>query len=112
MQDSCTAGTPGGSDATCDGNDDDCDGSTDEDYSPVSTSCGVGACASSGSTSCVGGSVQEGSTDLTPAGADATSDGLEGDCDGPNHEDHAPTATNSGTGVRVARGLSIGDGRF
>ena len=50
--DSCSAGTAGGDDATCNGIDDDCDGLYDEDYISVVTSCGVGDCAATGVTSC------------------------------------------------------------
>src|SRR5262249_56631471 len=55
--DSCTAGTPAAADATCNGIDDDCDGSTDEEFVSVATSCGVGACARTGATSCVAGAI-------------------------------------------------------
>ena len=34
----------------CNGFDDDCDGVTDEDYASVPTTCGVGACSSTGTT--------------------------------------------------------------
>ena len=40
-------------DATCDGLDNDCNGETDEDFAPQTTSCGEGACAASGTQSCV-----------------------------------------------------------
>jgi hypothetical protein len=42
-------------DATCDGVDDDCSGSADEDYAPLGTVCGEGACGGTGTTSCSGG---------------------------------------------------------
>ena len=42
-------------DLTCDGLDDDCDGDVDDDYVPAQTSCGVGSCGASGTTSCVAG---------------------------------------------------------
>ncbi|MEZ4265955.1 MAG: MopE-related protein [Myxococcota bacterium] len=54
----CAPATGAASDATCNGVDDDCDGQTDEDYVSTATSCGVGACARSGASSCVGGVVQ------------------------------------------------------
>ncbi len=78
--DTCTEGTPAADDATCDGTDDDCDGVADEDYVSTATSCGVGACASTGVTSCVAGVVQDSCTPGTP-GAEIC-DGLDNDCDG------------------------------
>ena len=63
--DSCTPGTPT-SDANCDSIDDDCDGTADDGYVSQPTTCGVGACASTGSTSCVSGSVVDSCTPGTP----------------------------------------------
>jgi hypothetical protein len=54
--DSCVPGEGSAQDDDCDALDDDCDGETDEHYAPQATSCGLGACASSGVTACVDGS--------------------------------------------------------
>jgi hypothetical protein len=75
----CTPGTPAADDATCDGVDDDCDGTNDDDYASVTISCGIGACAATGSTSCVSGAVQEFCTPGTPSAE--ICDGLDNDCD-------------------------------
>jgi hypothetical protein len=54
--DTCTPGPQNEpSDITCDGLDGDCDGPVDEDYIITGTSCGVGACASTGQLECQGG---------------------------------------------------------
>ncbi len=77
--DSCTPGTPS-SDANCDGIDNDCSGTADEDYVSQPTSCGVGACAATGSTSCVaGGEVDS----CTPGSSTAeVCNGIDDDCNG------------------------------
>ncbi|MGM0577277.1 MAG: MopE-related protein, partial [Myxococcota bacterium] len=102
--DSCEAGSPAGSDATCDGVDDDCDGMTDEDYQPEATSCGVGACASTGETSCAAGEVVDSCEAGSPAGSDATCDGVDDDCDGATDEDYQPEATSCGEGACASTG--------
>jgi hypothetical protein len=43
-------------DVSCNGVDDDCDGNIDDDFATQATSCGSGACASTGSSSCQNGS--------------------------------------------------------
>src|SRR5690606_20579450 len=53
--DSCQPGLAADGDATCDARDDDCDGASDEDFLPMGTECGTGACAATGTLSCVGG---------------------------------------------------------
>ena len=110
-QDDCGPGAPAASDATCDGVDDDCSGQSDEDYVPVATTCGVGACAASGDTSCVSGDVVDGCQEGTPASSDTTCDGVDDDCNGQVDEDYAPVATSCGVGACAAAGtLSCASG--
>src|SRR4051812_12162525 len=92
-RDTCTPGTPASSDASCNGVDDDCDGAIDDDYAPVATQCGSGACARSGATRCDTGQVHDSCSPGTPAASDATCDGVDDDCDGALDEDYAGAAT-------------------
>jgi hypothetical protein len=104
--DTCTPGTPAASDGTCDGVDDDCDGTADQDFTPVATSCGVGACASTGMTTCVAGTPGDTCTPGTPAPSDATCDGLDDDCDGAADEDFTPAPTSCGVGACTSTGMT------
>jgi hypothetical protein len=104
--DGCTAGTPAASDATCNAVDDDCNGQSDEDYAPVATSCGIGACASTGLTSCSAGSVQNSCAPGTPGPSDASCDGVDQNCNGQNDEGYAPVATSCGVGACASTGLT------
>jgi hypothetical protein len=106
--DSCQAGMPGAAtDTTCDGVDDDCDGNVDEEYAPESASCGVGACVSSGVTSCVGGEVQSSCIPGTPpSAADASCDGVDNNCNGQVDEDYVPMPTNCGFGECATTGVN------
>ncbi|MEN8182729.1 MAG: putative metal-binding motif-containing protein, partial [Myxococcota bacterium] len=79
--DSDASAFPGASEA-CNGRDDDCDGTADEEYLSQSTSCGVGACGATGSTSCVDGSVVDSCLAGPPGPVDATCNGVDDDCDG------------------------------
>jgi hypothetical protein len=82
LPDAIKVRTAAASDATCDGVDDDCNGAVDEDYVSTTTTCGVGACASTGSTSCVGGTVVDSCTPGSPAASDTTCNSIDDDCDG------------------------------
>lgn len=90
VSDSCEPGTPAASDSTCNLEDDDCDGQVDEEYAGSATTCGVGACASTGVTSCVSGQVVDGCEPGTPAASDPSCDGRDDDCDGATDEDYVP----------------------
>ena len=103
---SCTAGMPAASDATCNNVDDDCNGTGDEDYVPMMTTCSAGACAATGVTSCVAGTVQNSCVGSMPAPNDATCDGRDDDCDGRTDENYVVTATSCGLGACVRMGLA------
>ena len=85
-------------DVTCDGVDDDCDGNTDEDYASTSTTCGTGACASTGAQSCVAGAVVDSCQAGTPSASDTTCDGVDDDCNGSVDDGYVSTPTSCGIG--------------
>jgi hypothetical protein len=85
VESACQTGMPAANDATCDGIDSDCDGTNDEDYVPLPTSCGVGACAATGNMACIAGSVVD---DCQPGSPIAeVCDNADNDCDGQTDED-------------------------
>ncbi|MGB8330085.1 MAG: MopE-related protein [Polyangiales bacterium] len=92
-------------DATCDGVDDDCDGPSDEDYVSQATSCGIGACASTGVTSCQSGAVLDSCVPLLAGADDTICDGIDGDCDGQVDEDHGTQPSSCGFGPCSATGV-------
>lgn len=106
VQDSCTPGTPAASDATCNGIDNDCNGQVDEDYPVVTTSCGVGACASTGTRSCVNGMVVNSCMAGTPAASDVTCDGVDDNCNGTRDEGYVATSTSCGVGACARTGTT------
>ena len=75
------------SESICNGVDDNCNDVIDEDYASVPTSCGVGICSASGSTTCNSGVEGDTCTPGTPGvegpfGDASCNDGLDNDCDG------------------------------
>ncbi len=103
--DSCSPGFPS-SDANCNGVDNDCSGAADEDYVPVATNCGAGACAATGITSCVNGMVQDSCTSSVPAANDTTCDGRDDDCNGQIDEDYVRVVTSCGEGACLRSGMT------
>jgi hypothetical protein len=79
---------PGASDANCNNIDENCSGAADEGYVPVGTSCGLGQCASTGATSCVGGAVHDSCAPGAPS--PEVCDGLDNNCDGTTDNPAAP----------------------
>ena len=106
VTDSCHAGTASPSDATCDGVDDNCNGQTDEGYVSVSTACGVGACARTGTSSCVSGVVQQNCTAGTPGATDTTCNATDDNCNGIADEGYVSLATTCGVGACSAVGAT------
>ncbi|MBW2991576.1 hypothetical protein KY348_07815 [Candidatus Woesearchaeota archaeon] len=95
---------PGADDSSCDGVDNDCDGVADEDYVPASTECGIGACASTGTLTCVDGVEVDTCTPGAPGADDATCDAVDDDCDGVADEDYVSLVTECGVGECAAVG--------
>ena len=104
LDDSCVPRPPAANDATCDGMDDNCDGTADEGYIPLTTHCGVGACASTGVTSCVGAQVYDSCQAGQPIGVDSNCNGIDEDCNGSIDDLYVPTATQCGVGECAAEG--------
>ncbi len=106
VQDSCVPGMPAQDDASCDGVDDDCSGQADEDYTASATTCGLGACAAVGSSSCVTGQEKDSCVPGTPAPDDASCNGIDDDCNGTNDQDYLPRQTTCGTGPCASSGVT------
>jgi RHS repeat-associated protein len=104
--DGCTPGTPAEGDATCDGIDDDCGGAKDEDYQPVSTTCGVGLCAATGAGICVDGYVVDSCTPNAGMGDDSSCNGVDDNCNAMIDEGYVPVATSCGVGACARMGVS------
>jgi len=95
---------PGAPDSACNGVNNDCDTEIDEDYIPTATECGIGACHSTGSTSCIGGVEEDSCTPGTPAINDASCNNIDDDCDGSADEDYIETETSCGIGACSSTG--------
>ncbi len=87
MVDTCAAGSPASSDATCNGVDEDCSGQSDEDFAPQVVACAD--CFQAGSTACSGGVV------VTPT------------CQAWTGDDGLGAATSCGQGVCAAVGKLV-----
>jgi hypothetical protein len=101
VQSSCMPGAPAADDASCDGVDDDCDERVDENYVSVTTSCGLGVCQTTGSSSCVDGHEQSNCAPASATGSDNDCNGIDEDCDGSADEDYASHQTSCGSGACV-----------
>ncbi|RJQ50864.1 MAG: hypothetical protein C4526_11220, partial [Nitrospiraceae bacterium] len=78
---------PGAEDNNCNNIDENCSGAADEGYLPVSTSCGVGSCASTGQNECRDGQIVdtciEGEPQTEgPSESPTCNDSKDNDCDG------------------------------
>lgn len=104
VHDSCTPDQPlDNTDMTCDGVDDDCDGFVDEEYLPLATTCGRGACLNQGQVVCIGGAPQISCTPHEPQAE--LCNGVDDDCDGTtdnNPVGQGDACTTEGLGVCAA----------
>lgn len=107
--DDCEPGSPAADDSSCNDADDDCDGDTDEDYVSLTVSCGIGACQSTGSTSCVEGAVLEFCTPGVAASADTSCDGVDDDCDASADEDYVLACSGQASVSCVGGALQAAD---
>jgi hypothetical protein len=105
VEDSCKPGTMAANDPTCDGVDDDCDGTKDENYVPVPSSCGTGACMRTGTVVCTGGVPTDTCKPAAPAANDTTCNGIDEDCNGQVDEDYVVPTSTCGLGVCQRTGV-------
>ncbi|TNF32345.1 MAG: HYR domain-containing protein [Deltaproteobacteria bacterium] len=71
----------------CDGFDNDCDGVTDENYTPTTTHCGVGACSDhTGLLTCVRGDLVDTCNPAAPTGTVELCNGIDDNCNGVTDE--------------------------
>jgi putative metal-binding protein len=100
--DTCIAGQPTAE--TCNGIDDNCDGTVDEGTSGAATTCGVGACASTGMTTCANGIPGDTCTPGQPTAE--TCNGVDDNCNGTVDDGTAGTPTTCGTGACASTGVT------
>ena len=85
IQDTCNTGSPTGVDDNCNGVDENCNGTSDENYVSMPTTCGIGACASTGQFICSTGTEVNTCTPGSPQIEDC--DGVDNNCNGVIDED-------------------------
>ena len=91
----------------CNGLDDDGDGEIDEDFASEATTCGLGACAAAGLTTCVDGTVVDGCQPGMPS-AEICGNGIDDDCDGAIDNGFGTgQACSAGIGGCVREGLTV-----
>ena len=89
----------------CNGADDDFDGRIDEGYGVTNTTCGVGACARTGTRYCENGSVID---TCVPGGSiDNDCDSVDEDCDGRVDEHYSGGGTTCGRGACARNGAFV-----
>lgn len=92
---------PGTDDNNCNGIDENCSGAADEGYVQTSTTCGIGACESTGQIICQNGLIQDTCAPGTPQ--DEICDNVDNDCNG-NLDDNLTRPTSCGIGACSATG--------
>jgi hypothetical protein len=102
---SCVAGPTTGTDNNCNGVDENCNGTNDENFPATPTTCGVGACASTGLATCVAGAPGNTCVAGIPAPNDASCNNVDDDCNGAKDEDYVPGPTTCGVGVCASTGV-------
>jgi putative metal-binding protein len=88
----------------CNGLDDDCDGSVDEGTSGAPTTCGIGACTSTGVTTCTAGVPGNTCTPGTPSSE--VCNGLDDNCNGTVDEGTSGAPTTCGVGACTSIGMT------
>jgi Calcium-binding EGF domain/EGF domain len=84
-----------------------CNGVPIEDFVPQATTCGLGACAATGVTSCLNGTVFDSCSPGAAAPTDDDCDNIDDDCDGTRDEHFVSTPTTCGVGACASVGATL-----